>query len=367
MYAEAFFEDDIIKIVEAGLRCIPRESQYHECISDVLTWHRQYPNDWTKTWQLVNEKYQLNPQYRRFSCSGPEDEFNIDAKINGAYIVMGLLYGEGDPDKTIVITARCGQDSDCNPSNAAGILFTTLGFKNLPEKFKLALDPSGKFSHTPYNFPTLVSVCEKLVRQAVVNCGGKIIVDDEGAEHFMIPRQRPQSDAAGAVLGSQARHGVPVYRGGDGPDHRRERQGPVQGGRAIRPRLEDQQVRRARWSPACGRSCGAEKNVLVTHPLSQTVGCVLSKTVTLPPNQKSSLKLLVGHDARGDWDLIVRANGEQMLRKAIGPDTTKLGWTEVDVDLTKFAGKGVKLELVNEPTEWRYEAAHWAKIAIVSE
>ena len=36
MYAEAFFEDDPVKIVEAGLKCIPAESQYAECIRDVL-------------------------------------------------------------------------------------------------------------------------------------------------------------------------------------------------------------------------------------------------------------------------------------------------------------------------------------------
>jgi hypothetical protein len=48
MYAEAFFEDDPVKIVEAGLKCIPAESQYAECIRDVLAWYRQEPNDWQK-------------------------------------------------------------------------------------------------------------------------------------------------------------------------------------------------------------------------------------------------------------------------------------------------------------------------------
>ena len=62
--------------------------------------------------------------------------------------------------------------------------------------------------------------------------------------------------------------------------------------------------------------------MLVTHPLGETVGCVLSRTVELPANQKSTLKLVVGHDARGDWDLIVKANGEPLLRKTIGPETT---------------------------------------------
>jgi len=366
MYAEAFFETDRIKIVEAGLRCIPKGSQYHECISDVLGWYKQYPTDWAKTWQLINEKYHLNPQYRRFSCSGPQDEFNIDAKINGAYIVMGLLYGEGDLDKTIVISTRCGQDSDCNPSNAAGVLFTTIGFKNLPEKYKSALDPSGKFSHTPYNFPTLVRVCEKLTRQAVVNCGGKITVDDQGAEHFMIPRQKPnptpleQSWDPKPAMGSRyTEEEMAKITAASGVDLSKAVEKFAPGWKIAKcgPDME----------PGLREELRGRQNVLLTHPLSQTVGCVLSRTVSLPPNAKSTLKLEVGHDARGDWDLIVRADGEQLIRKTIGPDTTKLGGTEVDVDLSKFAGKRVKLELVNEPTDWRYEAALWSKIEIVSE
>jgi len=187
MYAEAFFEDDIEKIVRAGLKSIPKDSQYAECIRDVLAWYKQDPDDWQKTWQLINEKYHLNPAYRRFSCSGPKGEFNIDAKINGAYIVMGLLYGKGDPDQTIIISTRCGQDSDCNPSNSGGVLFTTIGFENLPERFKSALNPEGKFSHTPYNFPTLIKVCEKLVRQAVKRAGGRIEKNADGEEVFVIP------------------------------------------------------------------------------------------------------------------------------------------------------------------------------------
>ena len=48
--------------------------------------------------------------------------FNIDARLNAAYVVLGLLYGKGDMTRTISIATRAGQDSDCNPSSAAGIL-----------------------------------------------------------------------------------------------------------------------------------------------------------------------------------------------------------------------------------------------------
>jgi hypothetical protein len=119
-------------------------------------------------------------------------DFNIDAKINGAYIVMGLLYGQRDPDRTIVISTRCGLDSDCNPSNAGGVLFTTIGFKNLPARFKSKLDLKGKFIHTPYDFPVLVDVCKKLAKQAVFYAGGWIEKNDSGDELLVIPVHEPK-------------------------------------------------------------------------------------------------------------------------------------------------------------------------------
>ncbi|MDO8587716.1 MAG: ADP-ribosylglycohydrolase family protein [Armatimonadota bacterium] len=190
MYAEAFFESDPVKIVEAGLKCIPLGSQYAETIRDVLRWHRLYPNDWEKTWNLIEQKYQSNAAYRRFSCDTRND-FNIDAKINGAYIVTGLLYGAGDPDKTITIAARCGQDSDCNPSNAAGVLFTTIGYSNLPARFKARLDESRVFSYTAYSFPKLVAATEKVARQAVIADGGMIASGPRDEDYLVIPVQNP--------------------------------------------------------------------------------------------------------------------------------------------------------------------------------
>ena len=138
MYAEAFFEDDPLKIIEAGLACVPADSQFAECIRDTVRWWKANPKDWQKTWQLIENKYQRDPAYRKFSCSGPEGTFNIDAKINAAYIIMGLLYGDRQMQNTIVISMRCGQDSDCNPSNAGGILATTIGKANLAPNTSLS-------------------------------------------------------------------------------------------------------------------------------------------------------------------------------------------------------------------------------------
>ena len=211
MYTEAFFETDLARIVRAGLRCIPAESQYAEMVRDVLKWHEENPDDWKKTWQLVEDKYHKDPKYTHGLCSRPggPGAFSIDAKLNGAYIILGLLYGKRDPDRTIRIACRSGQDSDCNPSNAGGILFTTLGFERLPDAYKSALNPEGKFSHTPYTFPGLVATCEKLARQAVIRAGGRIETEAGGKEVFVIPVQTPKPGALeqcwepGAAAGSR--------------------------------------------------------------------------------------------------------------------------------------------------------------------
>jgi hypothetical protein len=362
MYAEAFFETDPARIVEAGLRCIPARSQYHQCITDVLGWWRQYPDDWTRTWQFVDEKYRRDPRNRRFSCSEPNSPFDIDAKINGAYVVMGLLYGRGDPDQTIAVAMRCGQDSDCNPSSAAGILFATIGFEDLPERFKAALDPTGRFSHTPYTFPTLIKVCEKLAREAVLDGGGRIELDAQGKECFVIPASKPRpSPLAQSYRPRRAS---------------RDRYTPQEMALIVIGPGEDLSEAIGQFTPGwkvanCGydmdpglkQELAGRRNVLVTHPLNETTGCVLSRTVELPADRPTSLRLVVGNDPRGDWDLIVRVDGRQLLRKTIGPQTTSFGWTELTVDLSAFTGRAIKLELVNQPTGWSYEAARWAEIS----
>ena len=108
-----------------------------------------------------------------------------------------------------------------------------------------------------------------------------------------------------------------------------------------------------------------KKNVLVTHPLDRQTGCVLHRKVKLPVGRKTSLRLVVGNDERGDWDLIVKADGKTLLRKPISNETARGGWLELEVDLSGYAGKSVKLELINQPTDWRFEAGHWAEIELL--
>ena len=104
---------------------------------------------------------------------------------------MGMLYGQRDMDNTIIISTRCGQDSDCNPSNAAGIIATSMGYEKLPQKYTDSLKYDIKFLSTNYNFRELINVSEKLARQAVKRMGGKIEQGSDGKEYFLIPVIEP--------------------------------------------------------------------------------------------------------------------------------------------------------------------------------
>jgi hypothetical protein len=191
MYASAYFEPDIEKVMESGLACIPEESNYATCIRDVMMWYKQYPDDWKKTWQLIEDKYRYSLDYQGFAAQRKNVWVPIDAKLNGAYIALGLLYGRGDMDSTIVISMRAGKDSDCNPSNAAGVLAATIGFENLPVKYKTALDYSKKFSYSEYDFNKLLEVCETFTREFIVKNGGSIEKGNNGKEYFIIPYTPP--------------------------------------------------------------------------------------------------------------------------------------------------------------------------------
>jgi hypothetical protein len=169
LYTEAYFENNISKIINKALLSIPTESNYSKIIKDVILQHNHYPDNWRAAWA------ELQSKWGKDHICGAGSDFNIDAKLNGAYIVMGLLYGEGDPKKTMEITTRCGQDSDCNPSNAMAVLGVIKGFSGLPANFREAVKAIGDsiFINTIYSFNKAVDRTMDYARKLAISNGGK--------------------------------------------------------------------------------------------------------------------------------------------------------------------------------------------------
>ena len=144
--------NDIKPIVEKALSVIPSESKFAQCISDVLKWHQENPSDWKYAWYNANRKWAVDIG----SPLGVFDPFNIDAKINAAWVVIGLLYGNGDFTRTFEIATRCGDDADCNPATAGGVLAAIVGYNNIPDFWKQGID---KVENLPF-MGTTISLVE---------------------------------------------------------------------------------------------------------------------------------------------------------------------------------------------------------------
>ena len=169
MHSLAFFENDMLRIVEGALRNIPTESGYARCIADVVETYKTDSSDWKAAWNVVHERWE------KHVCT-PGHPFDIDAKVNGAYVVIGLLYGGGDFRKTMEIAVRCGQDADCNASNAAAVWGVVHGYEAIPSDYRDCLSriEGRKFSFTDYDFHGSVRKILEFMKLNIVKGGGTV-------------------------------------------------------------------------------------------------------------------------------------------------------------------------------------------------
>lgn len=185
LYCAAYFESrDVVNVINAGLACIPAESRYARCIRDVLAWYQESPQDWRATWRQIEAKYNDDRD-----CD-PGKPTSINAHLNGAYVVMGLLYGGDDFWKVCEIATRCGQDSDCNPSSAAGVWGCMHGLSGIPPETCAGLSAisTRRFAHTRYSYQELLAVCQKLTEEVIRQAGGRV-----SEREYVLPVQRPRA------------------------------------------------------------------------------------------------------------------------------------------------------------------------------
>ena len=120
MISAAFATRDIREIISIGLSEIPAGSRLSEAVKDVMEWRKKYA-DWRESWMRINEKY---GHYHR-----------VHTINNAALVLLGLLYGEGDFERSITISVMGGWDTDCNGATVGSILGVMLGADKIPEKW----------------------------------------------------------------------------------------------------------------------------------------------------------------------------------------------------------------------------------------
>ena len=151
MYAEifcaaiesaAFLENDPAKLIDIGLSYIPEECGIAKAIRCALDMYNQ-----GKTWLEARDEVLRQFRGSVFFCDmsriSKEDigkgftdgKLGWDAPSNIGILIIGLLYGEGDFDKSLCITVNCGEDTDCTAATLGSLFGIMHGVESIPEKW----------------------------------------------------------------------------------------------------------------------------------------------------------------------------------------------------------------------------------------
>ena len=129
MYANAFFEPNVVTLLAQGLNAIPTTSRTYQVITDVLNWYFEDANDGILHWRAT--RYKLYNKYQGPNSDGRYYTW-VESTVNTGATVLAILYGQGDFKETVQIGVLAGWDCDCNPATAGGLIGTIQGFSNLP-------------------------------------------------------------------------------------------------------------------------------------------------------------------------------------------------------------------------------------------
>ena len=176
MHAKAYTAENVTSIAVTGVKSVPVGSKYRQVLDDIF---ECYINDYSfeQCWNSINVKWGDDDRCPREGF-GPSAKFNIDAKLNGGYCLMGFLYGRNDFKEMTRLSMKCGQDSDCNPSSVASILGSLYGYEKMPVAFKRNVNfNTEKFSYTNYTLNDCIEVVGDLAKDLLLANGLSVVGD----------------------------------------------------------------------------------------------------------------------------------------------------------------------------------------------
>lgn len=132
MYADAFFEKNIEKLVLNALKQLSTGSRYAETVQEMVNLYKKYPNDWKKARQEMSKKY--------YEYEEAMTKTIWNANLNGACGILSLLYGKGDFQLTMDLGCAMGFDADNQTATIGGLLGVIYGANALPKNLLCPID-----------------------------------------------------------------------------------------------------------------------------------------------------------------------------------------------------------------------------------
>ena len=161
MEAYAFIEKDIKKIIEDSKKFVPNDSTIYKLISDIQDWSSGNL-DWEQARSKIEDKY----GYSKFPG-------NCHIVPNHALIILSLLFGDDDFQKSLMIVNTAGWHTDCNSGNVGCIL----GIKNGLEGIKQGPDyitPENDIIYLPTAYGSETMTDALLESQNIINITRKM-------------------------------------------------------------------------------------------------------------------------------------------------------------------------------------------------
>ena len=119
----AFVVDDLFTLIKIGLAAVPEESRV------------------ARTVRLALDLYEKKTDWRDARNAIQKENADIgngwfEAPSNIGYVVLGLLYGEGDFKKSMITAINCGDDTDCTAATVGSILGIMHGTAGIPADWR---------------------------------------------------------------------------------------------------------------------------------------------------------------------------------------------------------------------------------------
>ena len=127
LIAAAFCEDDMLKVVKAGLNEIPSTSRLHEKLSDLINGYESG----------LSCKETFDNIYKKWDDRDAHDWCHTIS--NALIVAASLLYGGRDFGKTICLAVEAGFDTDCNGATCGSVIGAMNGFESIPEEWTAPL------------------------------------------------------------------------------------------------------------------------------------------------------------------------------------------------------------------------------------
>ncbi len=126
MYSLAYFESDIPALIAQARKALPEKCVVQDVIDEVLEIRDQYPE--LSQWRLAAKKIESKVYRHHYG----QDSKMGETSINCAFVLLGLLWGEGDWYESCRIISLAGHGGDSTTPVGLGIVGVICGLDAIP-------------------------------------------------------------------------------------------------------------------------------------------------------------------------------------------------------------------------------------------